>query len=151
MSSVTIPRDCYVWFGEDCIADGGNIIPHTDMDVKYINLAVDLRGSISGKTFTLEMIDVTEPTRILSSTQTLDVKDGNYVGYMTFEFEKFHVQATDTYQVRLCVNDDTGLTFGMIADWQDENGNYANTHTKTQQIPGPRVLMYGVDSGLYAC
>ena len=149
--SLSIPRDCYVWFGEDCVSDGGSIIPNLAVDVKYINLAVDLRGVISDKVFSLELTDDNNGARVFTADQQVNVPDSNYVGYMTFEFDKFHVKSTDSYTIKLCVDDDTGLSFGMIADWQDENGNYANTHVKTQDVPGPRVLMYGVDSGLYAC
>lgn len=142
-----VPKDCYIWFGENCVADGGDIIPHKTMDVTQINLAVDLRGELIGKVFELTLQDNNDPGRTFVSTTEIDKPAGNYVGYISFMFESMHVQDADSYNIKLCVSDDTNLTFGMIADWQPT----INTSTKTQKVAGPRVKMFGVTSGLYAC
>ena len=146
--SVSIPRDCFVWFGDDCVANGGDIIPGTSLDVTQVNLALDLRGDFAGRTLELTL---TNGARVFTSRSNPINLNGFYVGFLSFEFEKFHVNAGESYNIQLCIDDDTGISFGMIADWQDENGNYANAHTKTQDVPGPRVELYGVTSGLHAC
>ena len=142
-----LPKDCFLWIGEDCVADGGSIIPDISVDVTQVNVATDLRGDFTGKSIQLILTDDSNPSRVFTSTRTNIGINGFYVGMFSFPFEKFHVNAGESYKITMCVNDDTGVSFGMIADWEP----YANQHSKTQQVAGPRVELYGVESGLHAC
>jgi len=144
--NIGIPKDCWLWQGEDCIADAGSIIPGVEMDVTTVQVALDLRGNFIGKILTLRLIDDNDPSRVFESTKKMDVS-GFLVGFSSFEFEKFHTKDTDSYQIQLCINDDTDLTFALIADWEP----YVSQHSNDQTIPGPRLQMYGVTSGLHAC
>jgi len=139
-----VPKEAWLWQGENCIANGGSVLPGFDQDVVQVNVAVDLRGNFSGKKLELVLTDNSEPTRIFRSYSDPISVNGFYVGFISFEFEKFHVKSTDSYKVDLCINDDTGITFGMLGDWSPN----INEISKTQQPPGPRVEFYGVRNGI---
>jgi len=142
-----LPKDCFIWFGEDCVSDGGSIIPSISLDVTQVNVAVDLRGDFTNKTIELILKDNSNPAREFRSLRTGLTYTGFNVGMLSFPFEKFHANAGESYKIKMCVNDETGIQFGMIADWEP----YNNQHSKTQQPAGPRVEWYGVESGLHAC
>ncbi|MCP3965592.1 MAG: hypothetical protein GY718_04450 [Lentisphaerae bacterium] len=139
-----VPKEAWLWKGEDCISDGGTIIPGYDQDIVQVNVAVDLRGNFSDKRFELILTDNNDPTRVFRSLSNDLPINGFYVGFLSFEYDKFHVKTTESYKIELCVNDDTGISFGMIGDWQPN----INEISKTQQPPGPRVEFYGVRNGI---
>jgi hypothetical protein len=142
-----IPQDYWLWQGEDCVASGGTIIPGTSLDITQINVAVDLRGDLVGRYFDLTLTDKNNGARVFTSrSNTLDL-NGFFVGFLSFEFDNFHMAQGDEYDIEMCVNDDTNMSFGLIGDWTPK----FNQTTKTQQPPAARVELYGVDSGLHAC
>lgn len=145
--SNSIPKDCYVWRSDNCILDAGSLKPKNSLDVTQVNIAIELNGVITSKRFELTLTDKNDPSRVFVSKSAPVTLSGLHVGFITFEFTGLHVTPADSYGVKFCVDDSTGFTFGLIADWLP----YVNEHSYTQQVPGPRIELYGVESGLHAC
>jgi len=141
MLKTSIPQYNFIYFAENRIANGGVISPDKARDVYQVNLFVDLRGDFAGKVFTLKLTDNADPLRVYTSkNNSVDSLNGNYVGYLSFLFDAFHTKDLDEFIIELCINDQTGVQYGLIADWEPET----NVSTLATRIKSPRVEFYGV-------
>lgn len=140
MLKTSIPQYNFIYFAENCIANGGIVKPDKARDVIQVNVMVDLRGDFAGKVFTLNLTDNSDPTRVYTSTNnSMGDLNGNYVSYMSFLFDSFHTKDLDEFIIELCINDQTGVEYGLIADWEPET----NISTLTTRINSPRIEFYG--------
>lgn len=115
----------------------GDISAERALDVYRINVLVYLNGDFENKNFTMTL---TEGARVYVSKITKIDFNGRALGYLTFDFEKFHSKIADVFQAEIAINDSTGVEFCAVADFEPE----VNVDQVSQRRQAPRFEFYGV-------
>jgi len=139
MLETTVPKTAFLYWHEFGIVEAGNVSPGIAQDVTLVNLTVDLEGDFTDRKFTLTLTDESNPQRVFTSMQNDVNVSGRNVGVLSFDFEKFHITETDSYTIKLEIDDYTNAKFGVFMDWNPET----NIDLSTQKIAPPRVHFYG--------
>jgi len=179
MASKYIPQDCWIYYaGDDGEVSNENFYASSsvDIDVKQINLAVELSGEFTNRNLKLTLTDSSDPSRVFTSYNRAfqDYTPGTYVGFLSFYFDNFHMLSTENYIYKVEVNEASASAGNLLTDGvnvlNDGTNNllddsvagsdtmkfgliadwfpYTNDDVNTQIVQPPRVELYGVDSGL---